>query len=336
MNDFGASFCRIEIGDDFFLKEALPDFREEMIHEIRWLTEYTSPAMLTYLPKVLDYSLFGKRVFLKTKRYNYPTLRTLLFTQQLNTELLAFILKDILIKLDLYLYTEKNSLLPYSGYVRETHFVKLKTRLALALQKNPELESLLLAEEVIINERKVRGLPTIISFLEEHKTLQELLLPHHLFLIHGDLHLNNILYSLPTHHFILLDPRGRSPGQSVECDIAYDIAKILHDLHGKYSLIHRGCFDLMVTKTLPFSLKFTVHSGAVFDVLEKTWQQLQFLVPQEIQKKMGANWLFRSLFIEATLFCTMLPFYSNNIFLQTIFLANGLLLFDHLLGIPLE
>lgn len=332
MNDLGASFCRIEVGGDFFLKEALPDFSEEMIHEIRWFTEYVPPTMLPHLPEILDYSLSGERIFLKTRRYNYPTLRTMLFTGQVNVELLTFILKDILITLNLHLWNEENGAPPYSTYVWETHIAKLKTRLTLALQKSSKLEPLLLAKEVIINGHKVRGLPTIISFLEKQRTLQELLMPPHLFLIHGDLHLNNILYSSSTHRFILLDPRGKSPGKSVGCDIAYDIAKILHDLHGKYSLIHRGYFDLTVTGTLPFSMNFTVHSGTVFDVLEKAWQQLQFIVPRELPKEIGARWLFRSLFIEATLFCTMLPFYVNNIYLQTAFLAKGLLLFDNWLG----
>lgn len=71
---------------------------------------------------------------------------------------------------------------------------------------------------------------------------------------HGDVHTGNILVS--TDAVRLIDPRGLfSDGSSITSHI-YDLGKILHDLHGGYSLIRAGMYKLLVEENQSLNFHF--------------------------------------------------------------------------------
>ncbi|WP_334002287.1 hypothetical protein [Burkholderia cepacia] len=60
---------------------------------------------------------------------------------------------------------------------------------------------------------------------------------------HGDVHTGNILMS-KENDFRLIDPRGIFFGDEMWTSVIYDWGKLLHDLHGRYSMIRAGMFTL--------------------------------------------------------------------------------------------
>ncbi len=60
---------------------------------------------------------------------------------------------------------------------------------------------------------------------------------------HGDVHTGNILIS-KENDFRLIDPRGLFFGDELWTSVIYDWGKLLHDLHGRYSMIRAGMFAL--------------------------------------------------------------------------------------------
>jgi hypothetical protein len=64
--------------------------------------------------------------------------------------------------------------------------------------------------------------------------------------LHGDLNFANILYSITSRAFKLLDPRGAWGGVGSAGDLRYDLAKLRYSYHGLFNAICDGLFDLEV------------------------------------------------------------------------------------------
>lgn len=327
-NDPGASPCLFTMGDQWVIKAAPQSHREQLRHEIRWLTQVAPAELRPNLPEIFDFSLDGEVVYMRMKRYHMPTLRTILFNGQMEETELHGLLREILARLETGLYANLPSRATYDGYVELTHVQKLATRLEDSCRVAPAMRHILEADTLIVNDREVAGIPQLISQLNQDRRLANLLTPQRLYVIHGDLHLNNILFDPCSGHYILLDPRGHSPGKTIECDLAYEIAKVAHDLHGMYSLLHRGHFSLGLQLNPVPSLKLTVERGVAASTLTGLWGSIDALVHPQTQVKLGAHWKMRVMLIESLLFCSMLPFYGNDPQLMLALLATGLVLFD--------
>ena len=64
--------------------------------------------------------------------------------------------------------------------------------------------------------------------------------------LHGDLNFANILYSLTTQTFQLLDPRGAWSGYGPIGDLRYDLAKLRYSYNGMFNAICDGLYTLDV------------------------------------------------------------------------------------------
>jgi hypothetical protein len=81
-------------------------------------------------------------------------------------------------------------------------------------------------------------------------------------ILHGDLHLGNVLASSSTGRFVFVDPRGGWSGR-LTFDPAYDIAKLLHEPHFLAAQV-----DLMSRQSkalVEFSEELAAHSAGLLE-----------------------------------------------------------------------
>lgn len=153
------------------------------------------------------------------------------------------------------------------------------------------LDDLFAARQITINGR---------SYLTPDYALKKLtappvrrkLMPEQVGLIHGDLHTGNTLIKNDMPYYV--DPNG-----NLQMPLEYDIAKILHSVHGQYPVIMSGAFTLVE------------HKGGKYEFdLER--QPIYVAAHQALREELNHEQYLRSLFIEALHFATMLPHHAQN------------------------
>jgi thiamine kinase-like enzyme len=77
---------------------------------------------------------------------------------------------------------------------------------------------------------------------------------------HGDLNFNNILYSINTGTFKLIDPRGNAT-----MPLIYELAKLRYSYHAGFSAITHGLFDYETGALLPDRTKETAAMDSFLD-----------------------------------------------------------------------
>ena len=166
---------------------------------------------------------------------SHPNLRDLLLNLRITPNQAASVLKHVLE------YEYNDVYLPYlsktpSNYIQDYHFNRVWKRLGASSDLDPDLASLVESRRLEINGRIIPNIPAMLFQLEQNaRAVAELtptgVSPH----IHGDLHLENILYDQESEKFWLVDPRGYPV-----CDIYYDLGKLSHSYNGYYDLLHEG------------------------------------------------------------------------------------------------
>jgi len=162
----------------------------------------------------------------------------------------------------------------------------------------------------------------VIGFEQLHETLlnkaKQLAKTAKIRVIHGDLHLANILYDPYAHVFFFVDPRGTWGNQySIYGDIRYDLAKLLHSLHGGYEYLKRGLVKF----------RETGHNSFSFELPTDMWQSVKNIQPLLDQYRIP---IADVMWIEALCFLSMIRCYENKalkkqFFLQGLYLLNQLL-----------
>ena len=135
--------------------------------------------------------------------------------------------------------------------------------------------------------------------------------------IHGDLCFSNILFEPASGVIRLIDPRGDFMGSVNQGDPRYDLAKILHSVHGRYDFIIN---DLFVLQQDNLQYTFNTPQTPYLNQLE----QLLFSSLKE-----NAQFELNDLILlESLLFLTMLPLHDDQPKRQVAFLLTGLKLLN--------
>lgn len=191
---------------------------------------------------------------------------------------------------------------------------KLNQRLAQA-QTNPQLDFILSADSIELNGNRLHGFASLHPWLMQQ--LRHLSQSIPVSLIHGDLCFSNILFEPASNVIRLIDPRGDFMGSVNQGDPRYDLAKLLHSVHGRYDFMINDLFrleqqQLVFELSMPQSEYLQQLEQSLFDKI-----QAQSVYP-----------LNDLILLESLLFLTMLPLHSDQPKRQIAFLLTGLKLLN--------
>lgn len=156
----------------------------------------------------------------------------------------------------------------------------------------PYLDSLFANRQVTINAHVFLTPDYAFEKLLSSEYLREKLMPKSVGFIHGDLHAGNALIKNKTLHYV--DPNG-----NFELPLEYDIAKMLHSIHGQFPVIMNGAFEVIEESKGCYS----------FDLKQ---QPIYAAAHQKLKSALDQDEYVRSVFIEAMHFATMLPHHAQN------------------------
>jgi hypothetical protein len=172
-------------------------------------------------------------------------------------------------------------------------------------------------EELMINDRLVRGLPWILRNLDEVGTKAGIFNLRRASLIHGDLCLSNILYE-PEYGFIrLIDPRGSFGTLSIHGDEHYELAKLSHSFLGNYDFYINGQFRYEETESGIYMNAMVNPAHVELKHRFRTWL-----------KEISAEDPMRIKMIQSLLFLSMIPLHSDRPRAQKAFMCQGILDFN--------
>ncbi|RYY78949.1 MAG: hypothetical protein EOO69_08855 [Moraxellaceae bacterium] len=191
---------------------------------------------------------------------------------------------------------------------------KLNARLAQA-RSSVDLQHILDAKTICLNGQTLHGFATLQPWLMQQ--IKQLSTNVEIGFVHGDLCFSNILFEPGSGVLRLIDPRGDFMGSVNQGDPRYDLAKVLHSVHGRYDFIINDLFRLE-QDGLNFELSMPQS-----DYLES----VQALLFDKIQAHTTYA-LDELILLESLLFLTMLPLHRDQPKRQIAFLLTGLKLLN--------
>ena len=318
----------------YFRKQADGRGSVKLGDEERFYARLPVPLREHY-PQVLFSDREGNAVCLGLEYVGHPNLRDLLLNLRITPNQAASVLKHVLE------YEYNDVYLPYlsktpSNYIQDYHFNRVWKRLGASSDLDPDLASLVESRRLEINGRIIPNIPAMLFQLEQNaRAVAELtptgVSPH----IHGDLHLENILYDQESEKFWLVDPRGYPV-----CDIYYDLGKLSHSYNGYYDLLHEGRHEVrycVTNDTAALELGFrSPHLVALYKQLKNS---MQGIIADVLQADVDEVDL-RIKFNEAMHFCSDMPFHihpeaSPNVAVA-IYATGALLLADVLRSFSID
>ncbi len=170
-------------------------------------------------------------------------------------------------------------------------------------------EKLITYRTLYINSRKVDGWLSLKDSVFQRATA--LFEEEHCTIIHGDLHLANVLYDLDSRLVKLIDPRGSFGSAGIFGDCKYDLAKLRHSIRGGYNYIVNDLFEA-----------------------DDNGNRIDLYIPRSENQNAIANWfddliskdfdLDSIKLIEGLLFLSMLPLHADNEKRQLAMFAVGI------------
>ncbi len=310
-NDLGASFTKIERKGKKIVKKAYYKGEEKLRDEIKWYLMLKDSPFSKLLPEIYKYSLEKGNVFVEMKYYNYPNMRKIIL-DNLNEKFYLEKRWEYLFKnLKNHLYIKKYSKDPQTDFVEKTHFKKLKKRLAETLRIAPFLKEVVSNKTLIINGEQYYNVGEIIPKLQENEKILKKLTPEKIYYSHGDLHANNMLCGILSDNMVLIDCRGKSPYGDLYFDVAYDIAKIYHDMRSYYSLIEKHYYSIFLhIISDSVEIEYDFNKKDLMQRIDESRKIIDGLINKRFKEFSLLS--YRAEFTEAMLYLTMVPFHLKT------------------------
>jgi len=286
-------------------KEVVVKGEEKLIDEITWIQNLKEPVK-RHFPEIIRYRLNREPTFYEMPCYNSSTLRTLLLNGEIQVEEAVKYLHQILDLLFNHVYPQDRRPAP-ENFVRQVHLKKIYLRLLETKQSAELFRDVIEKDTIVINNIEYPNIMTIVNRINHNTEFLKFVSPLHTCRTHGDLHFDNILIDRDTNNFILLDPRG-----NYEYDICYDLGKIWHSCHGLYDFIHTRRFELKIDH-------HHHHHHIQYEITDEKSLQNYHVILQSLPEilsrydllKEEGDWITKTLFAEAALFSSVIPFHLN-------------------------
>ncbi len=247
--------------------------------------------------------------------YGYPTLADLYVWGELDLDVWLSILRRVL-EVHARLAAVPGAL--STDDIWSMLYDKTHERLAELRRMHPEWQTLLEAETLLLNGRRLRNVAALAPALEA--ALRDLVASARPSFIHGDLCFSNILFDVPSQIVRLIDPRGSFGARGPVGDPRYDLAKLRHSVCGGYDLLQADFFA--VEELAPSEFTVQVWRPEVSQRLARQFDEVLRDAghdPRQVQ------------LIESLLFLSMPPMHEGHADRQRAMYLYGLSLLNEVL-----
>jgi dTDP-glucose pyrophosphorylase len=270
--------------------------------------------LATFFPRLVDFSLEPKNLFLTLEYYGYPTLSEVWVFEEFESkywEATFQTLRKIFACFENY-PAELSSKSTFDFYWSKT-LDRIKTFSA----QHRDFARLTQAGEIKLNGKKLAGWPKIQKTIGER--VKKLSARPRGQIIHGDLCFTNILYDPVSRLFKFIDPRGCFGESGIYGDGRYDIAKLLHSLDGGYDFLIHDMFRLERNgEDLHLQQFFSTTRVAVLEAFVNIF---------------GGDYDLKEVrTLEGLLFLSMCPLHQDNPQRQVAMFATGLRILNEILN----
>lgn len=266
-----------------------------------------------FFPRLVDFSLAQKNLFMTLEYYGYPTLSEIWVFEEFEGKYWEGVFQTLR---KIYACFENYKADLSAKATFDFYWNKTVDRLNTFSTQSTDFAGLVDAEEIVLNHKRLAGWPRIRNEIE--KRVRKLSAKARGQIIHGDLCFPNILYDPVSRLFKFIDPRGSFGESGIYGDGRYDIAKLLHSLDGGYDfLIHemfrleRDGFNLRLQQFFPST------RNTVLAAFEKHFSDFDL---EEVR------------LVEGLLFLSMCPLHKDSPTRQTAMFAIGLRILNQVLN----
>jgi hypothetical protein len=288
-------------------------------HGAKFLNEINYYRLLprdlaTFFPRLVDFSLDAKNLFMTLEYYGYPTLSEVWVFEEFESKYWEATFQTLR---KIYTCFENYSAELSSKAAFDFYWNKTVDRLKIFSTQHRDFEKLIEANQIELNGKKLAGWPKIQNAIEAR--VKKLSAKSRGQIIHGDLCFTNILYDPVSRLFKFIDPRGSFGESGIYGDGRYDIAKLLHSLDGGYDFFVHDMFRLERDgNKISLQQFFPSSRGAVLGAFQKIFGRDYNL--KEVRT------------LEGLLFLSMCALHQDNPSRQVAMFATGLDILNRLLN----
>ncbi len=270
--------------------------------------------LVTFFPRLVDFSLAPKDTWLTLEYYGYPTLSEIWVFEEFEAQYWEMIFQSLARIIECFSrYTVELS----SRAVFHFYWNKTVERLAAFAEQDAAFARLVEAPQVTLDGRPLKGWRNIQAEVEKLVNLAAARATGQI--IHGDLCFPNILYDPVSRIFKFIDPRGSFAESGIFGDVRYDLAKLLQSVDGGYDLL---VHDMFVLKGEGVNLE-----------LQQFFPEVRPAVLGGFARVFGGRHDLRDLrLLEGLLFLSMCPLHQDNARRQTAMFAIGLRILNEVLN----
>lgn len=288
-------------------------------HGAKFLNEINYYRLLprdlaTFFPRLVDFSLAPKDLFVTLEYYGYPTLSEVWVFEEFESAYWEAVFQT-LGKIFTCFESYSAELSPSAAF--DFYWNKTIDRLKTFGTQHRDFARLIQANTIELNGKRLAGWPKIQKAIEAR--VRKIAAKPRGQIIHGDLCFTNILYDPVSRLFKFIDPRGSFGESGIYGDGRYDIAKLLHSLDGGYDFFIHDMFRLE-------------RDGGKFK-LQQFFPATRGAVLQAFQKVFGAHYDFNEVrTLEGLLFLSMCPLHKDYPARQFAMFATGLRILNEILN----
>ncbi|HWC58937.1 MAG TPA: NTP transferase domain-containing protein [Verrucomicrobiae bacterium] len=287
-------------------------------HKAKFLNEINYYRLVprdlaTFFPRLVDFSLAPKDLFLTLEYYGYPTLSEIWVFEEFESKYWESVFQTLR-KIVACFANYSVELSPKAAF--DFYWNKTEDRLNTFAGQDRSFAQLTTATAIELNGRRLSGWPKIQK--EVSARVRKLSGKPRGQIIHGDLCFTNILYDPVSRLFKFIDPRGSFGESGIYGDGRYDIAKLLHSMDGGYDFLIHDMFLLERDGTrMNLQQFFPATRGAVLDAFKQTF---------------GADYALKEVrLLEGLLFLSMCPLHQDSPARQSAMFATGLRILNEIL-----
>lgn len=192
-----------------------------------------------FFPRLLGYSVRPSEAYLTLEYYGYSTLSELWVFEKFDASFWHGVFRQISRILACFAEYELSL---SSSVVFHFYWTKTADRVECFARQSPEARRLAEAPGLSLNGKMLTGWPLLRESVEAAVREICTVVPGQI--IHGDLCFPNILFDPVGRIFKFIDPRGSFGEAGLFGDARYDLAKLLHSIHGGYDFLIHDMFSL--------------------------------------------------------------------------------------------
>ena len=271
--------------------------KDKILQEINYYEKLPHDLKI-FFPRLYDYSL-GKNVSYSIEYYPYKTLSEYYVMYELSEECWKKIFDKIF---DVYdEFKLHHAVSPTKEQYWDIYIGKLLNRLN-KLRENQELFDLTEKNSITINNQSYYGWRYYLPFLE--RIINESFERCCCTVIHGDLCFSNILYEPSTNTVKFIDPRGEFFSEGVYGDPNYDLAKLMHSVHGGYDFIIHQMYQLSAKSDSDYEFQL---------IQSERTHSIKSVFLDRLHKDFSSKEIQTFLVKESMLFLSMLPLHNDDL-----------------------